>query len=784
MEKASLLTPANPHFFQPLLTGFQSHLNIPVTFFSKHIEGKHEGRTVKLRSDSSDRTWKVKMEGHRLTDGWKEFAKAHDLRIYDVVIFRQEGDMLFHVTAFGTSCCEIQYAPSGIHVKVKEESEEIGESSRREKESSSKPTCFSQYVTASNLSRGAVGVPLDFARRNGLNKGKRVIALRNQEGKSWESKLKSTRSGQVFICRNWRSFCTASKLKIRDSFQFKLLENTETPVFQLCSLSKVKPKKETLSESEEDNVVDKTETPRFVKITTTASSLEIGKQNIPVHFTRENKLNKPGKIVLVDKDKVEWSMKLNQDSRSGTMYIMGGTAWKSFCAANEVVVGESLTLELIRRERILLLKFCSKMEQPPFKTKARERKRARSSSIQGFESESIVSTLSTSVQHSEKIPVKFFSKHIEGKHEGKTVKLRSDSSDRTWKVKMEGHRLTEGWKEFAKAHDLQVGDVVIFRQEGDMLFHVTAFGTSCCELQYVLSGSHDVKEEGDVIGESSRREKESSPSLTCFNQTVTAGSLSNGLVVSYSRCAFRFRNKGRHKVVLMNQEGESWESEVKCKRSGQVFICRSWRIFCTASRLEVGDSLQFKLLQNTETPVFQLSSHLKVKREKGTLPEEEEEEDNVVDKTKKPRFVTITPSASNLEIGKQVSFRNIHVFGFFNALSFLLSCWICFQYLPVHFTRAKKLNRPGKIVLVDKNKVEWSMKLKKDIRSGTMYIINGKGWKRFCAANEVVAGESLTLELIRRGRIPLLKFCSKMEQPPFKTKTRERKRTRVQRLSQ
>ena len=122
------------------------------------------------------------------------------------------------------------------------------------------------------------GVPLDFARRNGLNKGKRVIALRNQEGKTWESKLKSTRSGQVFICRNWRSFCTASKLKIGDSFPFKLLENTETPVFQLCSLSKVKPKKETLSETEEDNVVDKTETPRFVKITTTASSLEIGKQ--------------------------------------------------------------------------------------------------------------------------------------------------------------------------------------------------------------------------------------------------------------------------------------------------------------------------------------------------------------------------------------------------------------------------------------------------------------------------------------------------------------------------
>ncbi|KAG2243225.1 hypothetical protein Bca52824_094923 [Brassica carinata] len=344
---ASLFSPANPHFFQPLLSGFQSHLKIPVTFFSKHIKGRHEGKTVNLRSDSSDRTWKVKMEGHRLTEGWKEFTKAHGLRFGDVVIFRHEGDMLFHVTAFGTSCCEIQYAPHASHYKYKEESDVIGESSRRKKESSSKLTCFSQTVTASNLSNGVVGVPLDFARQNGFNKGRHRIVLMNQERMSWDSEVKCKRSGQ----------------------------NRETPVLQLCTRLKVRTKKETLSE--EDNILDKNEKPRFVKITPTASSFEIGKQHLPVHFTRGNKLNRPGKIVLVDKDKVEWSMKLKEDIRSGNTYIMGGKGWKSFCAANEVVAGESLTLELIRRGRIPLLKFCSKTEQPPFTTKAREHKRAR-----------------------------------------------------------------------------------------------------------------------------------------------------------------------------------------------------------------------------------------------------------------------------------------------------------------------------------------------------------------------------------------------------------------------
>ncbi|XP_018484686.2 B3 domain-containing protein REM14 [Raphanus sativus] len=103
---------ANRHFFQPLLPGFHTHLTIPVAFFSKHIEGRNgHNNTAKLRSDASEMTWKVKIEddGRRLTEGWKEFAHAHDLRVGDIVIFRQEKDMAFHVTLFGPSCCEIQY---------------------------------------------------------------------------------------------------------------------------------------------------------------------------------------------------------------------------------------------------------------------------------------------------------------------------------------------------------------------------------------------------------------------------------------------------------------------------------------------------------------------------------------------------------------------------------------------------------------------------------------------------------------------------------------------------
>nr|VDC68333.1 unnamed protein product [Brassica rapa] len=74
-----MVQPQEPHFFQPLLPGFQTHLTIPIVFFSKHIQGKTNGNTWTLTSDAMDQTWQVIQEERRLTRGWKEFTEAHDL---------------------------------------------------------------------------------------------------------------------------------------------------------------------------------------------------------------------------------------------------------------------------------------------------------------------------------------------------------------------------------------------------------------------------------------------------------------------------------------------------------------------------------------------------------------------------------------------------------------------------------------------------------------------------------------------------------------------------------
>lgn len=81
------------------------------------------------------------------------------------------------------------------------------------------------------------------------------------------------------------------------------------------------------------------------------------------------------------------------------------------------------------------------------------------------------------------------------------MKLRSDASDKTWEVKIDGRRLTRGWKDFTTAHDLRIGDIIIFKHERDMMFNITPFGPSCFEIQYAESPfikSPFIKEEADT----------------------------------------------------------------------------------------------------------------------------------------------------------------------------------------------------------------------------------------------------------------------------------------------
>ncbi|XAR61828.1 hypothetical protein NMG60_11016352, partial [Bertholletia excelsa] len=41
-----------------------------------------------------------------------------------------------------------------------------------------------------------------------------------------------------------------------------------------------------------------------------------------------------------------------------------------------------------------------------------------------------------------------------------------------------------GWHEFARSHELDVGDFAVFEHKGSMHFQVSMFGPSCCEKEF------------------------------------------------------------------------------------------------------------------------------------------------------------------------------------------------------------------------------------------------------------------------------------------------------------
>ncbi|CAN8284173.1 unnamed protein product [Cochlearia groenlandica] len=388
-----LIMEKNQHFFKPLLPGFNNHLMIPITFFSKNIEGRSKHKTGELRSDASVIAWKVKLEGgKRLTDGWNEFALAHDLRVGDIVVFRQEihhDIMSFHVTMLGPSCCEIQYDDSDhnnlgkIHRK---------KNPRKETESSIEPSCFVAKVMPSTLRYDRLTIPRSFVKENGLEKRYGEIVLMNEKGRSWTVVLKGRRTRRsTYISRGFRSFCNANGLKVGDIFTFKLIQRGNTMVLRM-SLEDQEVEEcieaneiESLStEHDIDEESDKEEISSqecfkrkarrmwkasssvsqnpFVIVTLTPYDIRLSRLVLPRAFTKVNGISNINNMSLLDKQGVKWSTSLWFDQNRKRMRIVGG--WKEFCDANNAKIGESIMLELIWEEedKSCVLKFCSKVK--------------------------------------------------------------------------------------------------------------------------------------------------------------------------------------------------------------------------------------------------------------------------------------------------------------------------------------------------------------------------------------------------------------------------------------
>ncbi|XP_010432841.1 PREDICTED: putative B3 domain-containing protein REM4 isoform X1 [Camelina sativa] len=407
-------SPNKKAFFVVDLSGQNSNPIIPSQFIANHIKGKTLSTKLKLTSVASDRTWEVELDGGRFAAGWKNFSVFHAVRDDDVLSFRHDGDMVFHVTPLGRSFSQIHLISSSSTTSDsddehrtfdddEDDSVDVGDDdgdddnsiseddlyskklsskkrARTETEYSSEESYLLAHVTPSSLLRDTLCLLIKFAKSNGLDKRVCEIDLMDEDGKSWTLLLRhNKKSGQAFVRGGWRKFCRNNGIKAGSLCRFKLVQSGTKPVLQLCPNTSSIPegnsskanKKGNVSESEGDEIEteDCSETVPVLQnkiLTLDLKPYMIGSSQfrVPASLARENGILKAGEVTVLNKDGEEWKSHLVNVKGRDQFYIR---SCKEFFLANGIKnVGDPFTLEVIRGGTSPILKICSKVKQVSF----------------------------------------------------------------------------------------------------------------------------------------------------------------------------------------------------------------------------------------------------------------------------------------------------------------------------------------------------------------------------------------------------------------------------------
>ncbi|CAF2147590.1 unnamed protein product [Brassica napus] len=343
---------SNAPFFVISLAGHNSSPLIPEAFFAT----KNKSTKLKLTSDACDTTWQVKLNGRGFADGWEDFSNAHCLRNDDVLLFREDGEMIFHTWD----------KVSDLRTRIKAES------------SSTENSCI-LGVTSSNLRLNRVALTKSFTKANGLHKSWCEINVMNQSGKSWVMGLRHNKgTGQDYMRGGWRSFCRANKLKTGSFYRFELVRTGTRPALKLCSdntpqrkCSKAKVSTNPNREGERSSMNRR----KFMTVTLKPYMLKSRQLHFQNSFARENGIKKGGKINLVDKNGGRWPSCVASGYVNGGFYLAKG--WISFCEASGINTGETFTLKFVREKgKTPMLQFFSKAKTK-VNTETRFQKKAR-----------------------------------------------------------------------------------------------------------------------------------------------------------------------------------------------------------------------------------------------------------------------------------------------------------------------------------------------------------------------------------------------------------------------
>ncbi|CAH8328427.1 unnamed protein product [Eruca vesicaria subsp. sativa] len=393
------LSPKPSLFHLRFLTGDKPLLKLDDEFLRNHTK-------VLLTSDSSDKFWKVKVDGKKLAGGWEEFAAAHNFSDGDVLVFRHNGDETFHVAVSNESdetddtddsdsdeSDDTDNSESDESHDVEEEDNDedvvddvddavVEKNKKPEAETSTGDSCLLKaHVSRYSLKKDRLDLSRAFKFMSFDEQNKpSEIYLANEKGRKWTLILaRNISSGVFYIRRGWANFCSANGLSQGDICNFKLSEGGELPMLLLCSHESGNghedKEEEEEGEQEEECPEADTEkicsvggcsneknTPRFLTLKCTPNRLKTGQLTVSLVFLRENGINESGEITLLNQDGRKWSSYLQVSRPRGNEMFYIRKGWKEMCKANGVEVNDSFMLELIFEDANPIFKFHSKIE--------------------------------------------------------------------------------------------------------------------------------------------------------------------------------------------------------------------------------------------------------------------------------------------------------------------------------------------------------------------------------------------------------------------------------------
>ncbi|CAF2124621.1 unnamed protein product [Brassica napus] len=801
-----------------------------------------------------------------LGDGWKSFVKANGLKTGESFTLKLNWEDATPVLSLcppecsidsreGGECSEtIEKEPLPIVLSCGKEISKEDENMKKESRSWERETnlliwrdstvlsqnrCLTLTITPDSLKHGRLRLPLEFMTDNSMNKPGEITLL-GKDGVKWLVSLLLEKRGRMSLGKGWKDFAKANGLKTGDSITLESIWENATPVL---SLLRVESSNDSEVSKQSGNKTRKAENRssswelekrrssssseiqnRTVILTLTPEGVRDCKLQLPSQFMRTNGIMNPGKITLLGRSGMKWFAYLL--SKDGTIALENG--WKGFCEANGVMVGESFVLELIPTQdadhvfkfysnygyhihnkcsflamSFNLLYLMSHMRFTKFLIEAN----AASTNQSMAKSTTLLSpqffhTLLPGFQTQLTIPSDFFSNYIKDL-ETTTAELKSDSSlDITWKVKLTGRILNDGWGDFAVANNLHIGNVVLVRYEGGIVFHVSDLGPSFSQIQHINPPRQNIDAVTRNCSEAHSREdtslikKKLKPPVSyssyspCHKRFVTFT-----LPPEYATlCRLTLPNpfvkeNGISKpaeIRVLGKDGTKWPITLLLDKKGIMSFGKGWKEFVKANGLETGFTL--KLMWEDTTPSFSLccpesasdrdeeeclesikKQSLSIDRrirDKPGKDENNKEEKRSWERQKIRLRGRDVGDFEEVPINKKVKTDSHGTEAAFSSLD--NSCFVAFVtdssldsdtlYLPRYFTSSNGLTRKcRKIVLIDGGGRSWAMDLSFNESSDIFYI--SPGWRSFCDKNGLEAGGFFTFKLVGNEETPVLSFC-------------------------